>query len=455
MWISLALVALQIGAPPPIADARASEAVAVPYDLLVFAGGSNMVGVNLGPREPYPGGADHLPSNVYVLDEQDRIAPWHYPLPATWDEAGTAANVTLAYRVLQDWALQHPERRVLGLFAGRGGSGLNSFQGEPSRTWASPSSGFYLAGGLFDRLHGRISAAIGQGAVLRAFCWQQGESDSGPLDTDGYVQEWLLMWGDLRRTLPPDALSESWPMAQRPALVGGLPPFGAGVYPEIAEGQAAIELLGLVPQIGYVPSTGLVDFGDGAHFDTASCREFGARYVQVLNDLDAGPDLPTPSVAAGKAGSFPPGRPLIWEQTLLDASSLLPSYSAALGPFQALEQFRRPDGFLYFDATWGTGEQAGWRQRSNPLAVPPGVVEDFQLLTGFLPPVVNGLSRSGEMSDLFTLTPGLPGPLGLNLGAYFAPDTFTLIDQNLLGLGPNYFLSPTGVPTASVELRVD
>ena len=31
-------------------------------------------------------------------------------------------------------------------------------------------------------------------------------------------------------------------MAQRPALVGGLPPFGAGVYAEIAEGQAAIEV---------------------------------------------------------------------------------------------------------------------------------------------------------------------------------------------------------------------
>jgi hypothetical protein len=312
-----------------------------------------------------------------------------------------------------------------------------------------------LPGNLFDRLHARISVAIDQGAVLRAFCWQQGESDSGPLDTPTYVQEWLLMWGDLRRTLPPDALAEAWPMAQRPALVGGLPPFGAGVYPEIAEGQAAVEQLGTLPQIGYVPSDGLTDFGDGAHFDTASCREFGARYVQVLAGLDTGPDLPEPALSGQQAGSFPPGRPLIWQQTLLDADSLLPSYGAALGPFQTLEQFRRPDGFLYFDATWGTGEQAQWRQRSNPLQVAVGVVDDFQLLSGFLPPAVSGLSRSGDMSDLFTLTPGLPGPLGLNLGAYYAPDTFTLIDQNLLGLGPNYFLSPSGVPTASVELRVD
>jgi hypothetical protein len=455
MWTSLALAALQIGTPLAAAPERAPAAQPVPYDLLVFAGGSNMVGVNLGPREPYPGGADHLPSNVFVLDEQDRIAPWHYPLPATWDEAGTAANVTLAYRVLQGWGEQHPERRVLGIFAGRGGSGLNSLQGQPSRSFAGPSSGFYLPGNLFDRLHARISTAIEQGAVLRAFCWQQGESDSGPLDTAGYVQEWLLMWGDLRRTLPPDALADAWPMAQRPALVGGLPPFGAGVYPEIAEGQAAIEQLGTLPQIGYVPSAGLTDFGDGAHFDTASCREFGSRFLQVLQGLDVGPDLPAPLLSAEHAGAFPPGRPLVWSQTLVDASSLLPSYSAGLGPFQALEQYRRPDGYLYFTATWGTGQQAQWRQRSNPLTVPPGVVDDYQLLAGFLPALVGGLSRSGGMSDLFTLTPGLSGPLGLNLGAYYAPDTFTLIDQNLLGLGPNYFLSPTGIPTNSVELRVD
>ena len=177
--------------------------------------------------------------------------------------------------------------------------------------------------------------------------------------------------------------------------------------------------------------------------------------MQVLSGLDTGPDLPEPTPSAQQAGSFPPGRPLIWQQTLLDAHSLRPSYSAALGPFDALEQFRRPDGYLYFTATWGTGEQVQWRQRSNPLQVAVGVVHDFQLLSGLLPPAASGLSRSGEMSDLFTLTPGLPGPLGLNLGAYYAPDTFTLIDQNLLGLGPNYFLSPAGVPTASVGLRVD
>lgn len=454
MWLSCALLALQVTAPVGPTERAAVQAPG-PFDLIVFAGGSNMVGVNLGPREPYPGGADHLPANVFVLDEQDQVAPWHYPLPATWGEAGTAANVTLAYSFLRGYGEQHPDRQVLAIFAGRGGAGINSFSGDPSRSFAGPSSSLYLPGNLFDRLQARIAAAIEQGGVLRALCWHQGESDSGPLGTAAYFDEWQLMWGDLRRGLPPDALAETWPYAERPALIGGLPTFGAAVFPQIAQGQAALEQLGSLPQVGFVTSEGLVDFGDGAHFDTPSCRTFGQRYLQVLATLDNGPAAPDPLVEWKQAGSLPAGRPLFWQQNLMGSGSLAPSYSAALAPFQSLEQHRRADGYFYFTIAWGTGEQVQLRQRSNPLTSPVGSVIDAQWLGGSIPPVPAGLSRSGEMSDVFTLSPGAPGPLGLNLGVYYAPDTATLIDLDLLGLGPNYFLSPTGLPTSSVSILVD
>ncbi|MED6334032.1 MAG: hypothetical protein VYE81_01425, partial [Planctomycetota bacterium] len=59
---------------------------------ILVVGQSNMVGGNSGPREPLAGGPDYLGRQVFVLDRDDQITPWHYPFPfaLVGDESGTS-----------------------------------------------------------------------------------------------------------------------------------------------------------------------------------------------------------------------------------------------------------------------------------------------------------------------------------------------------------------------------
>ena len=63
-------------------------------------------------------------------------------------------------------------------------------------------------------------------------------------------------------------------------------PNGGAKYADVVVEQLKL-VSTRVPRTAFVSSEGLMDKGDGTHFDTPALREFGKRYAEVYRKLVA------------------------------------------------------------------------------------------------------------------------------------------------------------------------
>lgn len=115
---------------------------------------------------------------------------------------------------------------------------------------------------------------------LVAILWHQGESDClCDEDVAAYRGRFHQVIGSLRRDLG---------IPNLPVILGELPrqmgPQWKTQGRETQLNQVLNQLVGELPNCVIASSEGLTMKNDGAHFDSAACREFGSRYFQALRD---------------------------------------------------------------------------------------------------------------------------------------------------------------------------
>ena len=464
MLTAFALALLAPGAP--IQDALPHDVLYGPqsYDAFLFLGQSNMVGINTG-RNVAPGGPERLEDNVYVLDREDLVAPWHWPPPTPLDAEpmpGTLQNIAPSISFVRRYAAQFPERRVLLIQVAVGSSGFSALE-QPEVNWAAPGSAYYQPGNLYDRAVERVGQAISQGATLRAVVWHQGETDSLTLTGSEYASELRQLASSMRGDLPDDALG---PQSDVPFILGGLSEFGAASLPQLPTIDAALQLAAMViPNCTYVSAVGLQPFDD-VHFDGPSSRAFGQRLADGLLDVsyDATEVPGVETFAPAPEAALGP----FFQQVIdpLDLRTLFPSYIRATqapflptiygyGNFSDLgnfERYRHPDGFFYLRLTWANGQTVLWRQRSNPFETPLQVVNGFERspvdTSGFAEFQFQGLSRFPDSGRLLGVRAGPTNLFSPAIGLHRNTDTEALAIQQ----GGMILVTPDGQATFGVRL---
>lgn len=181
----------------------------------------------------------------------------------------------------------NPDR---GIFEGRFRSGISpaaSFADEYARHFQSPVGLIPCADGgtcLDEWMPGQLNydyaVAVTKLAQrtsrLKAILWHQGESDCLSDETvESYAVRFVTMISQLRRDLGAENV---------PVILGEIPHrMGENWKTQGREETLNAILAGLareVPLCALASSDGLSMKPDGAHFDSASCREFGKRYFQ-------------------------------------------------------------------------------------------------------------------------------------------------------------------------------
>ncbi len=216
------------------------------YDIFLLSGQSNMAGRGLvepQDKEPIPGVLSFNREQQWV----PAIDPLHWDKP---EVIGVGIGRSFA-RVVK---AAHPQSTI-GLVP-------CAFGGSPLEHWM-PGAQHYTNAVT------RMREALKHGR-LRAILWHQGEAECADLDkARSYVDRWKTMITSLRNDLnSPDV----------PVIVGQLGPFFVrSPYVRIVNEQLAM-LPAVVPNVAFVPTTGLKHKGDDVHFDTPSFRELGRRY---------------------------------------------------------------------------------------------------------------------------------------------------------------------------------
>jgi hypothetical protein len=147
--------------------------------------------------------------------------------------------------------------------------------GTPLKRWERGAD-------LYERTVDRAKLAMKDG-VLAGVIWHQGESNTGDKDrSDNYGERLAKMIKDLRADLGAPDL---------PFVVGELGEFliNRKTHPPIPRtdevNRALRDLPKHVSHTGFVSAHGLTDKGDELHFNSASQREFGKRYAEVMFTL--------------------------------------------------------------------------------------------------------------------------------------------------------------------------
>jgi len=146
-----------------------------------------------------------------------------------------------------------------------------AFGGTPLRRWER-------GGDLYSNAVQRARLAMRDG-TLKGILWHQGESDSTvSTNASSYGERLARMIADIRADLGCPNL---------PFVAGQIGEFLYDRGPEHAPFARVVNdaIAGLpekVPATGCAASHGLKDKGDMLHFDTASQRELGRRYAEVM-----------------------------------------------------------------------------------------------------------------------------------------------------------------------------
>jgi hypothetical protein len=151
----------------------------------------------------------------------------------------------------------------------------------PCAVGGTPLARWQKGKDLYEQAVVRAKAAQ-QVGTLKGILWHQGESDSGSEATaKNYGERLTQMVRDLRTELSTKGA---------PFVAGELGQFLAretndkpSYWPLVNEQLAALPKH--VDRAACVSSQGLKHKGDGVHFDSASLREFGARYAKAMQEL--------------------------------------------------------------------------------------------------------------------------------------------------------------------------
>ena len=152
----------------------------------------------------------------------------------------------------------------------------------PCAVGGSPLSRWMPGADLYNNAVSTTLQAL-PGGVLKGILWHQGETDSmKPDDALSYGERFQQMVKSMRAALNADSV---------PVLAGEIGRFVkefAGCPYFSMVNQHLMELEGVLPSYGFVPSDGLTDNGDNLHFNSKSLRDFGIRYAKKYLSLIAG-----------------------------------------------------------------------------------------------------------------------------------------------------------------------
>ncbi len=248
-----------------------------PRDLQLFLliGQSNMAG-----RGPVEAQDKEIVPHILMLNKDlawvPAVDPLHFDKPAV---AGVGLGRTFAKTLV--WASHSASPSVsIGLIPA-------AFGGTSLEEWKP-------GGKLYTDAIRRTKEALKSGK-LRGILWHQGEADAGTEEhMSTYRERFANMIQQLRNDLnAPDV----------PVVVGELGEFQKGKFTRQLNEQLSL-IPFVVPHSAFVSSAGLVDKGDGTHFNSASAREFGRRYALAFLSLDA-----TWASSTGPTAAYRPRHP--------------------------------------------------------------------------------------------------------------------------------------------------
>ncbi|MBQ7794209.1 MAG: hypothetical protein IJ366_06795 [Clostridia bacterium] len=129
---------------------------------------------------------------------------------------------------------------------------------------------------LYQEALAQAQAAIAAGGTIKGIIWHQGCANAG---TSGYKSRFKGIVEGLRTALGNEEL---------PVFMGEIPGFGNSAL-QIANrqgfnGEYIKATAEAIDNCYYISSVGLTDGGDTTHFDSASQRELGKRYGEIVLD---------------------------------------------------------------------------------------------------------------------------------------------------------------------------
>lgn len=227
------------------------------FELYLLIGQSNMAGRGIITGEF----ADLRAPNLFMLDKANNWVPARHPLH--FDKPSVAGvGPGLSFGIIM--AAQNPAHKIGLIPCAVGGTSINVWKpgGFDAATKTHP----------YDDMLLRLQAAQKTG-VLKGVLWLQGESDSGPEKSMGYLEKLEILIAQIRQAAGDLSL-----------------PFVAGELGRFKEQYNTInsQLVHLPEAISHTAvadSEGLTDKGDATHFDAKSADEYGKRFAEKMLSL--------------------------------------------------------------------------------------------------------------------------------------------------------------------------
>ena len=236
----------------PVANPGKKENVWV----FLMAGQSNMAGRGL--VEP----SDTIPdSRIWTISQQGELIyakePLHFYEPSLQGlDCGLSFARTLIRHV--------PDSvKILLIPTAVGGSSVGQ--------WINDS--LFREVKLLTNFNQKVEIARRYG-VIKGIIWHQGESDSKPDRLPVHHRNLTNLFTHFREKAGNPRL---------PIFVGALGPYFTGPY-HLQMNEVLKKYAGSDPNAYFVPADGLIDKGDGVHFDSASLRELGRRYAESYRE---------------------------------------------------------------------------------------------------------------------------------------------------------------------------
>jgi hypothetical protein len=232
---------------------------------------------NATSRAAFDGGGD-WPANVrqwsrspdkggptFVTDNPDQtLVPAVRPLDHHTQPQAGGMGFALQFSI--DYLAQNPEVDLVLIPAAWGGTGFHDNRWNPGDD-------------LFEDAVGRSNAVMAANPdfLFQGILWHQGESDAGTSSAaTAHASALDAMIAAMRGAIA--AADDNTPF-----VLGGLVPSWVVADTNRQTVQAGIEATpNRVAHTAYASSSGLIT-PDGIHFDAASMRSLGARYVEALN----------------------------------------------------------------------------------------------------------------------------------------------------------------------------
>ena len=218
----------------------------------ILGGQSNMVGFDsFDNGEKYPiGTLQFNQSNIFINAE------------STLDHVDEpAGSMGLSLQFIIDYLVDKPNVDVVLIPCADGNTGF-------SNNW------WNVGNTAYELMVSRVNQAFLDKPYmqLKGFLWHQGEVDSTQPARDNLLNAFTNMYDDAITRITPLTLDT-------PLLVGGIKD---GNSDQVATNLVIESFTNVYAKSAYISSVGLVTF-DGTHFNSASLRIFGARYLAGLN----------------------------------------------------------------------------------------------------------------------------------------------------------------------------